>query len=49
MATQPLQFVPQPSMTVVQDLLKESTARVSANDGVNQGDQTSKPAIIMSA
>jgi hypothetical protein len=38
-APQPLQFVPQPSMIVTQALLNESTARVSAADLVNQGDQ----------
>jgi hypothetical protein len=38
-APQPLQFVPQPSMTVTQALLNESTARVSADELVNQRDQ----------
>src|SRR6185503_3616983 len=36
---QPLQFVPQPSMTVAQDPLNESTARDSAYASVSHGDQ----------
>jgi hypothetical protein len=42
-APQPLQFVPQPSATNSQALLKESTARVLVNESVSQGDQANNP------
>jgi hypothetical protein len=41
-APQPLQLVPQPSITVAQDSLNESTARDSAYASVSHGDQAHK-------